>query len=146
MRTNLDSEFKTDIDIEKKGAWLEINEKVKILVKRNGGANSAKIAEYTAKQYAPFIEKIKELNGKQGEGELIDYETEIRLRAELLADQLVLDWAGIDVEENGQKGPLAYNRSNCIELFTTYPDLAERVLNWSYVRRNFQEREELGNS
>jgi hypothetical protein len=131
MKTNLDSLFKTDENLEKSGIWFELSETVGFLIKRFGGLNSPKVKMEMAKFYKPYARQI--------ESGTMDPVKEKEIMLKVFVNACVLDWKGIEID--GAITP--YSADACVKLLSGLPDLAETLISYSSDSKNY--REDVGN-
>ena len=132
MKTNLDSLFKTNKNLEKDGIWFSISDDTKFLIRRFGGANSQNVKQAMAKYYKPFSRQVQS-------GTLsAEKEKEILVRA--FVDSSLVDWKGVEID--GEE--VEFSKDKAIELFLELEDLFEAL--YAYASSNESFREDLGNS
>lgn len=132
MKTNLDSLFKTNSNLEKDGVWFKAGEGVSFLVRRFGGSNSQRLKLAMAKYHKPKARLI-ELD------QLSPEETHL-IMSKVFAEACLVDWKGVQIDEQD----VPCNFENAVKLFTTLPELFESL--WSYASGYESFKEDLGNS
>lgn len=138
MKSNLDTLFKTDKNLEKDGIWFEISTGVRFLLKRFGGANDPALKPLFATHYKPYARQI-ELGTLSADKER-EIMTTIFIKASLVK------WEG--VEFDGATADCTFE--NAQKLFKELPDLVDLLSQLASDSKNYKEavaaREELGNS
>lgn len=132
MKTNLDSLFKTNTNLEKDGVWFEISIGVSFLLRRFGGANSNKVAQAMAKYHKPYAKLIESKK-------LSDEETS-EIMAKVFVDSCLIDWKGV-TDEKGDTLDCSFE--NGVTLFKNLPELFNTVFQYCQGVESF--REDLGN-
>lgn len=133
MRTNLHKKFKTNIDLETKGIWFEVDSGVSFLITRFGGFNSPSVKKQMAKYHKPHAKQI-ELGA-------LSPEKEREIMIQIFVEACIKDWKGVTTED-GQEIP--FSISECVKLFCELPDMADVLIGQASDYNNY--REELGNS
>lgn len=130
MKSNLDSSFKQDANLEKNGVWFELNNGIKFLVRRFGGSN-AEVKKAMVKYYKPVAKLI--------EKGLLDSEREKEILARAFIHACIIDWEGVEIE--GEIAPFSVDVAE--KLFSSLPELLDTLMEYSQESENY--REELGN-
>jgi hypothetical protein len=132
MKSNLDSLFKTDNDLEKDGVWINIGNDIKFKIRRFGGSNAQRLKQAMAKFHKPVARLV--------EMDKLSPEENIELMAKTFADSCLVDWQGVEID--GVKAPCTFD--NAVKLFTQLPELFDLLFKESQKFDSF--KEELGNS
>lgn len=132
MKSNLDSLFKTNSDLERDGIWLNIGNGVRFRIRRFGGSNSQRLKQAMAKFHKP-VARLVELDK-------LSAEENIELMAKTFADACLVDWEGVEIGGT----PALCTFENAVKLFTTLPELFDIIFKESQKFDSF--KEDLGNS
>ena len=129
---NLYKTFKASDDLEKQGIDLQLGDDISFRLARAGGSNS-RFSKLLGDKLKPYRRQID--NGT------MDDAVAAKIMAEVYADTIVLGWSGVTDEQGNQ---LAFNRDNCVKLFTDLPELFRVVQEEAGRLSNFRsaEREE----
>lgn len=133
MKTNLDSLFKTNADMEKEGIWFEVSIGVSFRLRRFGGSNANKVAQSMAKYHKPYAKLI--------DSKKLSEEETAEIMAKVFVDCCLVEWKGVK-NEHGEDIP--YTFENAVSLFKSLPELFTALFNHCQSVDSF--REELGNS
>lgn len=133
MKTNLDSLFKTDSNLEKEGIWFDVSIGISFKLKRFGGANSVKVSQSMAKYHKPFAKLI--------EAKKLSEEETTEIMAKVFVDCCLVDWKGVTNEEGKE---IECNFDNAVQLFKSLPELFNTLFQYCQGVDSF--REDLGNS
>lgn len=131
MKSNLDSLFKSDSNLEKDGVWFKVSEDVSFLIRRFGGSNSQKVKLALAKYHKPKARLI--------ELDQLSIEETAVIMAKVFCDACLVDWKGVEID--GQEVP--YTFENGVDLFTKLPELFQTLHSYSSGFESF--KEDLGN-
>lgn len=138
MKTNLDSIFKQDENLELTGIWFQISDKIKFKLRRFGGSNTAAMNKHSAKIFKPYAQMIKA--GTVPEDKMEELSMTLFIRS------CLVDWKG--VEDDGKE--LECNEENAIKLFKHLPELIDKLIKYADSAHNykaeFEQTEELGKS
>ena len=119
-------QFKTDGALERDGVALDYDG-FSITVARAGGSNR--------RYSAAMAQRTKAIRSALRTGH-VDEATNQRILREVMADTVVLGWAGV----TGRDGePLPFSRENVVRLFTDLPDLMADVFQQASELANFLE-------
>jgi hypothetical protein len=130
MKFNLDADWKTSEEKEKEGFWHEVQDGVRIRVRRFGGRNYYRIQEARSKFFDPHI--------KGGKRNLSEDQEDI-LTKKSFAYACISDWEGIECD--GESYP--FSQENAAILMNEFPDLYTELMLASNNPENF--RVEVGN-
>lgn len=121
--------FRTDLDREVEGVWVDIGKGAKLKIARIG---NPKYKEVFSEQAKPYRRQIRS-------GNLSDEVAE-RILAKSLAETVLLDWEGL--EENGE--PLPYSKKAALDLLTNpqYKDFRDLVAELGNEAELFHQKEE----
>jgi hypothetical protein len=133
MKTNLDSLFKTNSNLEKDGVWFDVSIGVSFLLRRFGGANGNKVAQSMAKYHKPYAKLI--------EAKKLSDEETTEIMAKVFVDSCLVDWKGV-TDEDGKE--IVCNMENAVNLFKNLPELFNTLFQYCQGVESF--REDLGNS
>lgn len=133
MKTNLDSLFKTNSNMEKDGIWFEVSIGVSFRLRRFGGANSNKVAQAMTKYHKPYAKLI--------DSKKLSEEETSEIMAKVFVDCCLVEWKGVKDEE-GKDIPCTFE--NGVALFKSLPELFTTLFNHCQGVDSF--REDLGNS
>lgn len=141
MKTNLDSLFASDENLEKDGIWFEITDKTAFLIRRMGGQNE-KFAKLYASMTKPYARRMQ--NGT------MDPKIEERIYMDCFVDACLVDWRGmvIDGEEATFSKDLAkkvLSQPKLKDLLATLLDYASNAKFYKEVLSD-EELKDLGNS
>lgn len=103
--------FKSDIERERHGLWLDYGDAGEFLVARAGGANKA---------YEKALNRITKPHRRALEAEAIDNDKAFDLMKQAFAEAVVLDWKGVT---NAEGEELPYSKDNCLWLLRELDDL-----------------------
>ena len=131
MKSNLDSLFKTDSDLEKDGVWFKASEEVSFLIRRFGGSNAQKVKLALAKYHKPKARLI--------ELDQLSIEETTLIMAKVFAEACLVDWKGVQID--GVEVPCTFD--NAVKLFTKLPELFQILHAYSNGFESF--KEDLGN-
>lgn len=132
MKTNLDSLFKTDKNLETEGVWFAVSPEVSFLLRRFGGSNIKKVDAASTKYQKPHIRLIQ--------AKALSKEKEDEILAKVFAEACLVDWKGVAVD--GQELPCTFE--NGVKLLTSLPELFETLFRYCAEVESF--KEDLGNS
>ena len=133
MKTNLDSLFKTDTNLEKDGIWFDVSLGISFKLRRFGGANANKVSQSMAKYHKPYAKLI--------DAKKISEEETTEIMAKVFVDSCLVDWKGVT---NEQGEAIVCNFENAVQLFKTLPELFNTLFQYCQGVDSF--REDLGNS
>lgn len=128
MKTNLDSIFKTNKEMEKDGIWFEIGD-TGFLVKRFSDTNMSVKAAY-AKYIKPYLKQI-ELG-------TLDSAKEKEIMARVFVEACLIDWKGVEID--GKEA--AFDKEVAVKLLGDMPELLNRLQAHASDFQNY--KEELG--
>lgn len=131
MKTNLDTLFKTDTQLESNGVWFEISTGVGFLVRRFGGANSARVKLASAKLYKPYARMI--------ENDTMPESDQRRIMIRVFVQSSVIDWKGIEVD--GKETP--FDIELAVKFFEGLPEVFDTIHKYASDYANF--KEDVGN-
>ena len=134
MKTNLDSMFKMNTDLEKDGVWFEFKEGISFKLKRFGGENAPALKESMAKHYKPYANLVAV--------DALPMRKEKEIMAKVFVDACLVEWKGIIDTERGEEIP--YSFDNAVELLMELPELADTLTKFASETDSY--RESLGNS
>ncbi len=133
MKTNFDTRYKTNPQLENAGVWFAFPDcGAEFLVKRFGGANAPDVKKKMAKYYKPYAKQI-EMN-------LFPEDKAKDIMIRIFVESCILDWKGIEI--NGEQKE--FDVETCIELFKHLPELCDQLTELATDSVSY--REELGNS
>ncbi len=130
MKTNIDSIFKTDDDLEKNGVWFDLNEKTGFLI-RPFRASNPRVKAGMAKYYKPYARQI--------ENDTLEIEKQREININLFMDVCLADWRGIEIDGADTK----FDREAGLKLFKSLPELFDNL--WKHAQDFKNYREDLGN-
>jgi hypothetical protein len=107
--------FKSDVDRERNGLWLDYGDAGEFLVARAGGANKA---------YEKALARITKPHRRALEAEAIDSDKAFDLMKQAFAETIVLDWKGITDAEGNE---VPYSKEKCLWLFRELDDLFQAI-------------------
>jgi len=131
MKTNLDSLFKTNQNLEDAGVWFDVSEKTGFLLRRFGGVNSSKIKATVAKIYKPYTRQV--------ESGTLDPAKERELEVRIFVETCVLNWRGIEID--GMETP--FEKELAIKFFLSLPELTNTLTKYATDVANY--KDDLGN-
>lgn len=136
MKTNLDSLFKADENLEKTGVWLNISEETGFLVRPFMDSNP-RVRAAMAKDFKPHAR-------------LIDLGTlpekkEREIMTKIFVNACVEDWKGVK-DDAGEEIP--FSKEKCVELLMDLPQLMKTLMSHAQDFKNYKQdaTEALGNS
>lgn len=133
MKTNLDSQFKTDKKKECEGVWCWVSgEEVGFLVKRFGNYNSPEVKKAMTLHSSKYSKQI-------ADGTLTPEQNQ-EITVKSFVDACVIGWKGIEIDGAFPE----FTKELCVEVFTQLPDVFEIVSVYSLSIKNF--KADLGNS
>lgn len=133
MKTNLDSFFKTDENLETNGIWLKYGT-VRFLVRRFGGENDLYQKAMT-RFHKPFARQI-ELG-------TLSEKAKIEILAKVFSSACMVKWENVEID--GVK--VDYTFENSVKLLTARPELFDALYREANTVANYKEEsEDLGNS
>jgi len=109
---DLNKTFKTDIELENKGTWVEVGNGCELLLGRVGGDNYNKVFGEISKPYRLQI-RTSTLSDADADSIL----------TESIARAVLLDWKGLFIDEE----ELEYSVDNAIKVLTEYKDFKKLV-------------------
>lgn len=130
--TNLDSQFKTDEQLEENGMWFDTSPTTGFLCRRFGGKNSQKVKAASAKFFKPYAKQLEI-------GALSD-ELSRELTLKCFIDACLVDWKGVEV--GGASVP--FSAENALGLLSALPALADSLIKYATEMDNY--KVVLGNS
>lgn len=139
---NLFKAFKTNSTLESDGIWLEYGQNskgdpIRVRIARAGGTNV---------RFSKVLERLTRPHKKAIEMGLLDNETAQKLFQEAYAEAVVLDWQGVE-DENDQQIP--FSKDAAVKLFQDLPDwfrdIKEQADNVQLFREHLRSSD-LGNS
>jgi hypothetical protein len=107
--------FETDRNRETEGVWHPVTPKIKFLLARAGGTNTAfaKIIEAKTRKFRRPGVKIEDMQ--------IDPESGQQIMIEAFAETIVLDWVGVTNRDDGKA--IKFSKAAVVKLLTDLPDL-----------------------
>ena len=131
---DLNKKFKTDVDKEDNGTWLNIDTECRVLVAR---MNNPAYEEELKRLRAPYKQAIRE--GSM-EDEIAD-----RILATAMAKTILLNWEGLELDGK----PYPYSYENCRELLLNraYRQFRNLIVSMAADVENYRAKEvtETGN-
>lgn len=103
--------FKSDVERERSGIWLDYGDAGEFLVARAGGANKA---------YEKALNRISKPHRRAIEAEAIDNDKAFDLMKQAFAEAIVMDWRGVTDE---QGNPIPFSKEKCLWLLRELDDL-----------------------
>lgn len=131
MKTNLDSIFKTDEDLEKDGVWFTVSDKTGFLVKPFRPSNP-QVKAAMAAHYKPYARQIEM-------GTLDDKKAQ-EIQVKIFVGSCLVEWRGVEID--GKDTP--YSKDVAIPFFMGLPELFNAL--WAYCGDFKNYREDVGNS
>jgi len=133
MKTNLDSLFKTNKQLEQSGVWFRISPETRFLLRRVGGDNPH-YSEAMAKYHKPHAKMI-ELN-------TLSDNMKVEILAKIFCDACLVSWEGVEID--GQM--VECNFENGVKLFKQLPDLFDTLFKEASKLDSYKESvQDLGN-
>ena len=132
MKTNLDSIFKTDEEMEKTGIWFMVKDDVGFLVKRFGGKNSTQVKAALAKHSKQYARQI--------EAGTMEVEKEKEIMTKVFVESSLIGWQGIIIDGS----PAEFSKEKAVQLLLELPELADKLISHATTSSNY--REDVGNS
>ena len=109
------SAFKSDVDRERNGLWLDYGDAGEFLVARAGGSN---------REYEKALSRITRPHKRALEAEAIDNAKAFDLMKQAFAEAVVLDWRGV-TDEQGNEIP--FSKEKCLWLLRELDDLFQAI-------------------
>lgn len=103
--------FKTDVERERNGIWVDYGTAGEFLIARAGGANKA---------YEKALSRITRPHRRAIDTEAIENDQAFDLMKQAFAEAVVLDWKRV-TDDKGES--LEYNKQNCLWLLRQLDDL-----------------------
>lgn len=133
MKTNLDSLFKTNSDMEKEGIWFDVSIGISFKLRRFGGSNANKVSQAMAKYHKPYAKLI--------DAKKLSEEETTEVMAKVFVESCLVEWKGV-TDESGEE--IKCNFENAVKLFKNLPELFNTLFQYCQGVESF--REDLGNS
>ena len=134
IKSNLDSIFKRNTEVEKDGVWFVIGEEpheISFRMKRFGGDNNHSLRAALAKHYKPYARLIENDTLPESKGHEIS--------VKVFVDTCLTDWKGVEI--NGVQE--AFSKEAAVKLLIALPELFDKLKVYASDRSNF--REDVGN-
>lgn len=134
--------FATDPGVEKTGIELDYGEGRVLRIARAGGANVA---------YAKVLAQLTKPHRKLIQLEMLGNDKAQEIMKEAYAKAVVIGWAGVtwdDIRGDGNQDLAPFTVENCVELFTTLPDLfadVQEQASRAVLYRSVTDEGDLGN-
>lgn len=133
MKSNLDSQFKTDASLEKEGIWFKVGVEgnTRFRFRRWGGSNTQRVKQAMAKYHKPKARLI-EL------GQLSPEESH-KIMVQVFVEACLVTWEGVEID--GVE--VEYDPAKAVSLFVGLPELFDTLHGYSMGFESF--KEDLGN-
>lgn len=131
MKTNLDSVFRTNKELEENGVNFAINEVTSFRVRHFTPLNPRVKAAMTA-YYKPYARQV-ELG-------TLDPKKDQEIRVKLFVDICLVSWEGVEIDGK----PAECNKDNAQKIFKALPTLFDTL--WKYANDFVNYKEDVGNS
>jgi hypothetical protein len=133
MKTNLDSRFKTDKELEENGVWFKPDRggEYSFLVRRFGGANAHRLKLATEKYVKPHLRKI--------EAGAMSQEDMDKVNLQAFISSCIVDWKGVK-DEDGKEIPFSFETA--LEVLLPLEELSNTLYRYANSFETY--REELG--
>ena len=129
LKLNIEKHL-TDRDSANEGVWIELFPNIKMRIAYSGSSN----LEYRKLSVGLALKRnLQDTKIDSMTGEEVDDLNKQMLP--LFADSIVKDWKGIE-DENGK--PLVFNKVNALLLLEQYPEVYDKVANFSRLEENFK--------
>lgn len=136
MKTNLDSMFKTDAQLESDGVWFDVTKEISFKLRRMGGNNTNRAKQAFTKYCKPYVRLIENDTLPQADMHAIN--------VKVFIDTCLVEWQGIK-DEAGNEIVLTFD--NALALLIRLPELFNTLSKYVNGFDSFrEEREDLGNS
>lgn len=137
MKTNLDTFFKMDEEVEKTGVWFNISDTVGFLIKPFRPSNP-NVKRAMASYFKPYARQI--------EMGTMDPRDEREVMAKVFVNSSLVDWKGVEID--GKLTP--FSKDVAVQFLTGLEPLFETLMTHAQDFKNYkqeeEDREELGNS
>jgi len=125
MKSNLDTFFKTDKEVEGTGVWFNIDEKSGFLVKPFSPSNPS-IKAAMAKFFKPYAYQI--------DHGTLDADKEREITVKVFVHACLVDWKGIEID--GKEA--AFDKAEAVKLFISLPELYTTIAKYAEDFRNYK--------
>jgi len=131
---SLFTQFKTDVELEQQGVWLNFGT-VEIKVARSGGGN-VEFAKVSARYFEPHRRAL--------ELKILDEAVALAALIEIFADCVILAWRTktpdgyIDTIEGPSGEQLSFNKPNVVMVMSAIPELFRLVRQYSEDWQNYK--------
>lgn len=136
MKSNLDSLFKTDREVEKTGVWFNITDTTGFLVKPFSPSNPAIRAAH-ARHFKPYAHQI--------EHGTLDIKKEREIFIRIFVGACMVDWKGVEID--GKEVP--FEKEVAVNFLMELPELFTTLMKHAEDFRNYKiedsGKEALGN-
>lgn len=126
MKSNFDTQFKTDEHFETDGIWIEYPNKAQIKIRRFGGSNSQKVRAIASANFKPYSRQI--------EMGTLDEKIDKKITITTFVKGCVVDWKNVIIDDV----ETPYSEEAAIALFISLPELYEHLLKESQKLDNFK--------
>ena len=137
MKSNLDSLFKTDKEVEKTGAWFNITETTGFLV-RPFNMNNQQIKAAHARHFKPFAHQI--------EHGTLDSVKEREIYTKIFVGACLVDWKGVEIDGKEVKFEKEIAVKFLMELPELFQTLMKHAEDFKNYKIDFAAKEQVGNS
>lgn len=131
MKTNLDTFFKTDEELESGGVWFDISDKIGFLVRPFKGSNP-RVKAALATHYKPYARQI--------EMGSLDETKQMEIQVKMFIQVCLVDWKGVEIDGK----PASFSKETALEFFMELPELFNTL--WRHANDYTNYKEDLGNS
>jgi hypothetical protein len=127
FKTNLDTAFKTNSELEMDGVWFSTTETTSFKCRRFGGVNTQKVRSASAKYFKPY--------SKQIDANALSDEKQRELTVKAFVEACLVDWRGVEV--NGKELP--FSIENAVKLLTALPALTDTLIKYTTEMDSYKE-------
>ena len=124
------STFGTNKELEKNGAWVEIDNHTRFLIARIGTVGC---------EYDKLLRVVTKPHRRAIENESISPELVTKITTETFAKTAVLNWQGVKDEEGND---IQFSKENAVKLLSDLPELADILITFARDFQNYR-REQL---
>ncbi len=139
MKSNLDTLFLNDENLEADGIWMHITDEVGFRVRRFGGFNAPKVKKAMAQYFKPYSSQIQ--------NNTISQKKEQEILTRVFVESCITDWTGVEIDG----APVKFAKEIAVKFLTGLPELVDSLMAYAQDSKNFrvemsEGKEDLGNS